>query len=187
METIPITLRAELVACLHRVSSGDQGALEYLYKNTGGKLFGICKRILSDPIAAEDVLQEVFLTVWNKAGQFDPALGVSPITWLAAIARNRALDRLRATKQRFVMIEEAAELADSSPLADACLETHERSQRLKTCLDRLDERTATIIRNAFFGGITYQLLAKQAGMPLATVKSLVRRGLIQLKHCLEHD
>ena len=88
MENLATTLRAELVACLHRISSGDQGALEYLYKRTGAKLFGICTRILSDPVAAEDVLQEVFLTVWNKAGQFDPSLGVSPITWLTAIARN---------------------------------------------------------------------------------------------------
>jgi RNA polymerase sigma factor (sigma-70 family) len=187
MENLATTLRAELVACLHRISSGDQGALEYLYKRTGAKLFGICTRILSDPVAAEDVLQEVFLTVWNKAGQFDPSLGVSPITWLAAIARNRSLDRLRTTKQRFVMIEEAADLADSTPLADARFETDERSRRLETCLKRLDGRTENIIRNAFFGGMTYQVLAERAAMPLATIKSLVRRGLIQLKRCLEHD
>ena|SRR5271168_5119784 len=187
MENVATALRAELITCLHRISSGDQGALEYLYKSTGAKLFGICTRILSDPVAAEDVLQEVFLTVWNKAGQFDPSLGVSPITWLAAIARNRALDRLRTTKQRFVMIEEAAELPDSSPLADVRFETDERSRRLEICLHRLEGRTANIIRNAFFGGMTYQSLAERAGIPLASVKSLVRRGLIQLKRCLEHD
>lgn len=177
--------RAELGACLARIATADHDALQYLYKRTSAKLFGICRRILSDTAAAEDVLQEVFLIVWNRAGQFDPARGVSAITWLATIARNRALDRLRARSQAFVSMDEAAQIADTDPLADHFLETAERDARLSACLSGLDERAATAIKQAFFGGLTYQTLATRANVPLATMKSLVRRGLLQLRTCMD--
>jgi RNA polymerase sigma factor (sigma-70 family) len=131
---------AELTAYLYRISRGERAALENLYRRTSAKLFGICLRILSDRAEAEDVLQEVYLTVWNKAAQFDAERGLSPITWLASIARNRALDRLRAKKQRFGGLDEAAEIADLSPLADAGLATRQTSERLRICLDELDSR-----------------------------------------------
>jgi len=177
--------RVALAACLHRVSLGDRAALEQLYQATSAKLFGLVHRILGDGGAAEDVLQEVYLLVWKKAGRFDPGLGVSPVTWLAAIARNRALDRLRADKHRFAPLEEAGEIFDPAPLADAGLETRERHARLAGCLEGLDERAAGAIRDAFFGGNTYATLAAQAGMNLATMKSLIRRGLMSLRKCLE--
>lgn len=177
--------RAELTACLHRIARGDRDALAQLYQSTSAKLFGICRRILPDERAAEDALQEVFITVWNKAGQFDAGLGYSPVTWLAAIARNRALDRLRAGARRFAPLEAAAELPDLAPLGDAALETAERSRRLEHCLQALDARAAAAIRAAFFGGATYQTLAERAGMPLATMKSLIRRALLRLRECLE--
>jgi RNA polymerase sigma-70 factor (ECF subfamily) len=177
--------RAELTACLHRVSLGDRGALADLYRRTSAKLFAVCLRILSDRAEAEDVLQDVFLTVWNKAAQFDAAREVSPVTWLAAIARNRALDRLRAKGRRFVGLDEAAEVADATPPADAALETREGERRLTACLGGLDARAAGAIRAAFFGGVTYEVLAKRAEMPLGSMKSLIRRGLMRLKACLE--
>jgi len=178
--------RAELIACLHRVSLGDRLALDQLYKQTSAKLFGICKRILVEQSAAEDVLQEIYLTVWRKAGQFDPELGVSPITWLAAIARNRSLDRLRTGRTRFADLDDAIDIPDTRPLADASLESIERDARLKSCLGGLEPRTGNAIRDAFFGGSTYQSLAERAKIPLATMKSIIRRGLIQLKACLEN-
>ncbi len=177
--------RAELAACLHRITLGEHAALELLYKQTSAKLFGICKRILSDHLAAEDVLQEVFLLVWNKANQFDASRGLSPITWLAAIARNRSLDRLRGRGRAFAPLEAAAEVADARPLSDAHLESQERDQRLQDCLAGLDVRAAECIRAAFFGGQTYQSLAERANMPLGSMKSLIRRGLTRLKLCLE--
>jgi RNA polymerase sigma-70 factor (ECF subfamily) len=186
MQTQPADIaRAELVACLHRIARRDRAALEQLYKSTSAKLFGICRRILPDERAAEDVLQEVYLIVWNKAGQFDAELGLSPVTWLAAIARNRSLDRLRAGKRRFAALEAAAELPDPAPLSDARLETAENHHRLAECLQGLDARAAEAIRAAFFGGLTYQRLAERAGLPLATMKSIIRRGLGRLRDCLE--
>jgi RNA polymerase sigma-70 factor (ECF subfamily) len=177
--------RAELVACLFRIAAEDRAALAYLYQRTSAKLFGICLRILTDRAAAEDVLQEVYLTVWNKAVQFDAGRGVSPITWLAVITRNRALDRLRAQKRQFVDLDEVGELADLAPLADIALANEETTQRLATCLQGLDERTAGAIRAAFFGGQTYDSLARRIKIPLGSMKSLIRRGLIRLKVCLD--
>src|SRR5216683_4897247 len=87
--------RSQLAAALVRVAGGDRAALKMVYQDTSAKLFGVCLRILNDKGEAEDVLQEVYLTVWRKAATFDPARA-SPITWLMAIARNRSIDRLRA-------------------------------------------------------------------------------------------
>jgi RNA polymerase sigma-70 factor (ECF subfamily) len=177
--------RAALVAALERVARGERAALAELYRRTSAKLFGLCLRILSDRAEAEDVLQEVYLTVWNKAAQFDVARGVSPMTWLMVIARNRALDRLRARGQRFGALEEAQEIADMAPMADVALDARDASRRLAACLETLEARAASAIRAAFFGGQTYERLAARAGMPLGSMKSLIRRSLMRLKACLE--
>src|SRR5215467_12963673 len=86
--------RSQLTAALVRVAAGDRAALRMVYQDTSAKLFGVCLRILKDRSEAEDVLQDVYVTVWHKAGSFDPGRA-SPITWMVAIARNRAIDRLR--------------------------------------------------------------------------------------------
>lgn len=177
--------RAALAACLYRVAARDHSALALLYQITSVKLFALCLRILNDRARAEDVLQEVYLAVWNKAAQFDAGLGTSPMSWLLAITRNRALDRIRATRRVFLPLEATAHMADSAPLADATLETSETAQRLAACLDALEARTAAAIRAAFFGGQTYESLARAGGVPLGSMKSLIRRGLQRLKLCLE--
>src|SRR5512144_3433235 len=111
-------MRSQLAAALSRVASGDRAALRVVYQATSAKLFGVCLRILKDRSEAEDVLQEVFVTVWRKAASFDPGKA-SPITWLVAIARNRAIDRLRAStvSRRMEPIEAADAVADSGPVA----------------------------------------------------------------------
>src|SRR5215212_430752 len=88
-------MRSQLAAALVRVAGGDRAALRLVYQDTSAKLFGVCLRILNDRSEAEDVLQDVYVTVWRKAGSFDPGRH-SPITWLVAVARNRSIDRLRA-------------------------------------------------------------------------------------------
>src|SRR5208283_5703201 len=100
-----------IVTALARIPDGYRAALQTVYRLTSAKLFGVCLRILSDRSEAEDVLQEVYVTVWRKAADFDPSRA-SPITWLIAIARNRAIDRLRATRQsrRMDPIEQASEV-----------------------------------------------------------------------------
>jgi len=157
--------RSELAAALARVAAGDRTALRLVYQDTSAKLFGVCLRILNDRSEAEDVLQEVYVTVWRKAASFDPSRA-SPITWLVAIARNRAIDRLRASAIDMVL-------------------QGEQHARLKTCLGELEERHAEAIRWAFLDGVTYEQLAERMGVPLGTMKSWIRRGLLKLRACLE--
>lgn len=168
-----------------RIAGGDRAALRQLYDATSSKLFGVCLRILSNRDESEDVLQEVYITVWRRADRFD-ASRASAMTWLSTIARNRAIDRLRARGPlAYAEPVEALEIEDSAPRAEALVEAAQDARRLQGCLGELDERTAGVIRTAFFEGVTYEALATRIGAPLGTVKSWVRRGLLKLKGCLE--
>lgn len=180
--------RKELAAALARVAGGDRPALQFIYRQTAAKLFGVCVRILQDRNEAEDVLQEIYVTVWRRASAFDPDRG-SPITWLAAIARNRAIDRLRAAApaRRTQPLEEAAEIRDQSPGALAAVIADEDHRRLMTCIDRLDPPKASAIRAAFLDGATYEELARRVNIPLGTMKSWIRRSLMQLRECLGNE
>lgn len=183
----PAAARARLVELLLLTGQEDRAAFARLYKLTSAKLFGICLRICGERQAAEDVLHEVYLTIWKRAGAFEPGRA-SPITWLATIARNRAIDWRRAQGKRVAApVEEAAPIADTRPLASELMLAAEGDRRLHLCLDALDEKPRLAIRTAFFDGLTYAELAERLAVPLGTMKSWVRRGLIRLKDCLDHD
>jgi RNA polymerase sigma-70 factor (ECF subfamily) len=178
--------RRALAAAINRIAAGDKAALRLVYAETSAKLFGVCLRILGERSEAEDVLQEVYLTVWRKAASFDESVA-SPITWLVAIARNRAIDRLRASgaSRAALPIEAAADVADESMSAVERLEIDEDRARLRECLRELEQRQAAAIRAAFLDGFTYDELAAKASVPLGTMKSWIRRGLMKLRACLE--
>jgi RNA polymerase sigma factor (sigma-70 family) len=183
----PAHRREQLIFALGRVSAGDRDALRQVYDLTAAKLFGVCLRICQDREAAEDVLQQVYLKVWDRAGRFD-AERASPITWLCAVARNTAIDWRRANGSFTHVPETAAALVpDRSPLASEQMEAAEQRARIFDCLDGLEERPRQAIRAAFFDGLTYAQLAEAMAVPLGTLKSWVRRGLIQLKACLGDD
>ena len=177
--------RLALVGIMDRLATGDEAALGDLYERTSAKLFGVCLRILNDREEAEDVLQDVYLTIWRRADRFD-AGRASPITWLATIARNRSIDRLRQIGRRGGErpVEEADAVADGGPDAFEMLAGSEDGVRLAECLRTLDERTHKSIVAAFYGGITYETLAERLSVPLGTIKSRIRRGLMKLKGCL---
>jgi RNA polymerase sigma-70 factor (ECF subfamily) len=182
--------REALRQALSRVARGEAAALKDVYDRTSAKLFGVCLRILREPSEAEDVLQEVYVNVWRNAAAFDRARG-SPITWLATIARNRAIDRLRARggpaagRRGVEPIEAALAIADPAPSAEAALEDADRRDQLRHCLDELDGVHQRAIRGAFLEGATYEALALQAGVPLGTMKSWIRRALLRLRACLQ--
>jgi len=178
--------RKRLKEAMLRLSKGDRDALEVVYRLTSVKLFGICLRILHDRKEAEDALQDVYITLWRNAARYD-AKRASPIAWLATFARNRAVDRLRTGKVRrgAVPVEAANELPDDNPAADAMLIDAERSARVHTCLDHLDEPQRGAIRTAFLEGCTYAELAERSDVPLGTMKSWIRRGLARLRDCME--
>jgi RNA polymerase sigma-70 factor (ECF subfamily) len=176
--------RQRLVEALVSTGAEDRGAFRTLYHLTSAKLFGICLRICGDRQAAEDVLSEVYLTIWKRAGAFEPGRA-SPISWLATIARNRAIDWRRASGRAApARIEDVAEIADERMSAEDSLLQDERAGQLHDCLDELEQRQRDAIRTAFFDGLTYAELAARDAVPLGTMKSWVRRGLIRLKDCL---
>jgi len=177
---------ASLEALLAQVALGSRPAFESLYQQTANKLFGVCLRVLSERAEAEDALQEVFATVWSKAGQFDAARGTAG-TWLAMIARNKAIDRLRERPDpgKLAPIETAGEVEDSDPSPQQHALAGDARRRLESCLQRLDARRRALIHAAFFDGSTYEQLATRTGSPLGSIKSWIRRGLIQLRACLE--
>lgn len=178
--------REALVLAISRVANGDRTALRDVYDRTAAKLFGLCVRILGDTSEAEDTMQEIYLTVWQRAGNFDPARS-GPITWLTVIARSRAIDRLRSSdrSRSALPIENASEVQDPSRDAVTLLEAGQDASRLNGCVEELDQRQAQAIREAFFGGISYPKLAERAGVPVGTMKSWIRRSLIKLRECLE--
>ena len=178
--------RQRLTDAMERLGRGDRDALRDIYDATHAKLFGICLRILNDRKEAEDALQDVYITLMRRADRFDPTRA-SPISWLATFARNRAVDRLRTGKVRSgaVGVEAAYDLPDAAPLADAQLIDAERTARIRHCLDELEDPPRGDIREAFLDGATYAALAKRQDVPLGTMKSRIRRGLAQLRTCME--
>lgn len=175
-----------LDALLAQVALGDRAAFGTLYRATSNRLFGICLRVLAERSEAEDALQEVFTTVWRKATQFD-ATRATATAWLAMIARNKAIDRLRAlpARQARTSIDSAQDLEDpgASPPQQAQAAT-DRVQ-LEHCLEGLEPKRRSLIRSAFFEGLTYEELATRIQAPLGSIKSWIRRGLLQLRECLE--
>jgi len=170
---------------LAQIADGNQSAFESLYRASASRLLGVCIRVLHDREEAEDALQDVYVRIWRKAAQFDPARAAAA-TWLATIARNTAIDRLRARPHHQLAPIELIEAVPDD--GDTPLESTERAgdrARLDTCFETLEPRRRGLIRAAFFDGATYEELAQRVGSPLGSVKSWIRRGLLQLRTCLE--
>ena len=178
--------RNQLRDWLLATAGGDRRAFESLYQHTASKLFGICLRILGERGEAEEVLQDVYLAIWRKAGLYD-AGRASPITWLAMIARNKAIDRLRGGRldRSALPIDFGPELADEGAGAAMLAEAESEGRRLHNCMDELSGEQRNAIRVAFFEGCTYEELATRSHTPLGTIKSWIRRGLVRLKDCLQ--
>ncbi len=177
--------REQLSRILVAAAAGDQQAFGELYRRTSSKLFGVCLRMLRDRSEAEDVLQEVYTTVWRRAGSFD-ASRASAITWLVTMARNKSIDRLRQHRETLLDEPDSFDRADESqPSPAQQAELSQARQRLEQCLDGLEPTQKSAVREAFFSGTTYMDLAERAKVPLGTMKSWIRRSLIRLKACLE--
>lgn len=178
--------RAQLSRLLDQAGQGDRQAFQDIYNLTSAKLFGVCLRILNDRGASEDALQDAYIKVWRNAGRFD-ARRASPITWLATIARNTAIDRKRSGGNRVMVSDDAIkDMASDDRSALENLEAQEGANILNKCLDTLEARQRNVIRTAFFEGHSYNELAQKLNTPLGTVKSWVRRGLKRLKDCMDN-
>jgi RNA polymerase sigma factor (sigma-70 family) len=143
IETAQMRGSSQLTDLVRRVAQGDEPALKELFERTSPKLFGICLRILNDKQDAEDALQDVYVSVWRRAASFD-ADRSSPITWLATIARNRSIDRLRSGQRHrsSAPLEDGFEIADSSSDSFQVAALAQEGERLRDCMDKLETRNA---------------------------------------------
>ncbi|ETW12644.1 RNA polymerase sigma factor [Roseivivax marinus] len=182
--TIQKTPHEEIEELLARIAMGDRKAFSALYDRTSAKLFGICLRVLGDRAEAEEALQEAYVRIWNRADAYR-VNGFSPMTWLITLTRNIAVDRRRRRPARPA---EALDLADTMPDTGPGPEdiTEERSeaQRLHACLRELPDDRAALVRSAYLDGFTYAELSEATGIKLNTVRTWLRRSLIQLRECL---
>lgn len=171
-----------------KVASRDRAAFSALYRATAPKLYGVCLRMLRDPGTAEEVLQELYSTVWQRADSFDPSRA-NALTWLSTIARNRAIDRLRERQPRAgdtsLDDDEYESLTDDDPSPVDIAEQSEARRRLQACIDELVPQHGRAITEAFYTGASYGDLAQRANVPLGTMKSWIRRSLQLLKTCLQ--
>ncbi|MDC9823261.1 sigma-70 family RNA polymerase sigma factor [Devosia sp. ZB163] len=171
---------AELIA---RTALRDRAAFRDLYARTSAKLFGVTLRILKDRSEAEEALQEVYVKIWQRADRY-VAGAYSPISWLVAVARNHALDILRARRPVSDDIEVAAEVADAGPDPEQSSIYRSERARIDGCLDTLEADKADCVRGAYLDGYSYEELATRQGVPLNTMRTWLRRSLIKLRECL---
>jgi RNA polymerase sigma-70 factor, ECF subfamily len=176
--------QAELVWLLAAVAKGDQAAFERLYAATRAKLYGVLLRILGKPELADEVMQETYLKVWSTAGKFEPTIA-SPITWMVAIARNRAIDIVR--QKGDLSIEDAPDslgVAAETPPPLARREMTEELRRLLSCLGKLDPEKQRIVLLAYYSGWSREQLAQKLDIPVNTIKTWLRRSLLEIRDCM---
>ncbi|MGE5539350.1 MAG: sigma-70 family RNA polymerase sigma factor [Gemmatimonas sp.] len=166
------------------VARRDRQAFEALYQRTAAALLGVAVLILRRRDVAEEVLQEAFVRVWQRAGDFDPALG-SARTWITTIVRHLAIDRHRRDARLMPLPDGIDERPDPSPDPMQAAIDSQDARRLRDCLDALEDGPRRAITLAYYNGLTHDELAAQLAAPLGTVKSWVRRGLLRLRGCLD--
>jgi RNA polymerase sigma-70 factor (ECF subfamily) len=181
-----MTAQEETEALLGRVASGDRTAFRKLYAGTAPKLYGIALRILKDDTLAEEVLEEVFVGVWEHAGQYRSALA-SPVTWLVTITRDAAVARLnaaRASGRAGVPLDITERLYAPRPSPEDLEKLREEARVLGTCLNELGPGRAEMLRQAYMYGATYDDLAEGAGVTRGSLRAALRTDLIHLRDCL---
>ena len=173
------------IALVDRIIARDASAIAELYDRHSRLLFGLIFRILKERGEAEDALQEVFLSVWRRAESYSPSLG-SPVGWLVGIARNRAIDRLRANSVRL----RAMDISFPTPRVDnpeSQAAREERQRDVTRALGALPAEQRTLIEEAYFLGLTHSELAARFCLPLGTVKTRVRTGMVALRQQLQEN
>tara|TARA_B110000285_G_C14845031_1_gene477178 strand:+ start:241 stop:768 length:528 start_codon:yes stop_codon:yes gene_type:complete len=173
---------------LAQIAHQHEPSLKRLYELTNAHLFALALRILKQRDLAEDCLQLAFVKVWHKAQQFD-ATKAKPMTWLNAIVRNQALDILRQNKHQQLHDSNDKtldELADQGPSQEQHVSMSQEQRAIQQCLAQLKEQQRQCLQLAYFEGLAHPLVAARLNRPLGSVKTWIRRGLLELRECLTH-
>ena len=171
---------ADLIA---KCAAADRAAFRALYRSTSAKLMGVLLRMLGERAEAEDALQEVYTRVWLRAGRYDPTKGRG-MTWLIAVARNLAIDLLRA-RPLPASDDGLDTVADSAPRAETRLVAQGEARRMVDCFATLEPDRASAVRGAYLDGLSYVQLAERHAVPLNTMRTWLRRSLLKLRECLD--
>jgi len=176
------TSTAEDREAVVRMIDGDQNGLAALYDRHGRFVYSLALRIVRDQADAEDVTQDVFVQVWRQADRFDPARG-SVVGWMLTITRARAIDVLRRRGTRPASVGDVAafDTSDDTPGQDMQIAWAQRTREVRTALDSLPLLQRLAVELAFFDGLTHAQIAEQLDVPLGTVKTRVRHGLLRLR------
>jgi RNA polymerase sigma-70 factor (ECF subfamily) len=176
-------------AVMRRVAEGDSVAFERVYDAFSGILYSLALHILERPEDTEELIQEVFIKIWRDAADYDPRRG-APLAWAITITRHKAIDRIRSTTRRLRLYEAAEAEAKNNapathhPASDA--EHSENAQAVRESLGHLPPEVRESIELAFFGGLSHSQIAARLSLPLTTVKSRIRRAMMQLRQSLKH-
>ena len=174
---------ADIADLIMRCSLRDRRAFRTLYERTSAKLYGVVLRILRDRAEAEEAIQEVYIKIWQRADRFVSG-NYSPISWLVAVARNHALDILRARRPTNQDLDEAMEIADEGPSPETLAGASEDGQRIEACMAQLEPDRAEAVKGAYLDGYSYEELAQRYSVPINTMRTWLRRSLIKLRECL---
>jgi RNA polymerase sigma-70 factor (ECF subfamily) len=173
---------------LRQIGAGDPDSFEDLYGRFSGVLFSAALQILNDQRDAEDVLQDVFIQIWDKAKLYSPSRG-KPLTWAMTLTRNKAIDRLRSSQRRFRLQDQvereskATAQALSRDSADE-VEALEKSRIVRSAVLQLSKEQRQAIELTFFAGLTQNEIAEELSQPLGTVKARIRRGMLKLRNLI---
>ena len=176
------------VELLRSISEGDRHAFSRFYDQYARLLFSIAFRILNDQKEAEDVLQEVFLQIWDKAGSYNPLLG-KPGSWAVTLTRNKAIDYIRAHQRRSKLVEHAATEIAANPAtfapANDSVHRPDHAELISSAVAELPADQRKAIEMAFFSGFTQNEISETLKEPLGTIKARIRRGMLKLRDRLE--
>jgi RNA polymerase sigma-70 factor (ECF subfamily) len=180
--------RAIEMDLLARVAKRERAALEQLYDRYSNIIYATAMKFLKEDADAQDVVQDVFIQIWDKAKLYDPAKG-KPLTWALTLTRNRSIDRIRAIQRRTRLrddFEKETVVDESAGVREALsgVDASEKSQILRDAVGRLSPEQRNVIELAFFSGFTQSEIADRLGEPLGTIKARARRGLMKLKEIL---
>ena len=173
------------IELLKRIAQGDRQSFEQFYDRFSRVLFTVAYRLLGNQEAAEDVLQEVFVQIWDKAPRYDPSRG-KPLTWAITLTRYRAIDLLRSLRRRGQLYEDAKQEAQAEEQFDdrssfLAVAAGERHAFVREAIEKLPPDQREAIELAFFSSLTQAEIAERLNQPLGTIKARIRRGLIRLR------